>query len=85
MATKITTTFTDLEHAQIDLLVVRSQNSNLIHQFNTDDELIRHATLAYIDFWFRMMDGELDGHPSLPTLFNTIDYLNTRLLEFQRP
>jgi len=85
MAKAIQVTFTDAEIERIDLLIVRSQNNGVVHSFDTDSEIVRRATLAYVDFWERMMAGELDGHPSVRLLIESIDDLDIRILESSRP
>ena len=53
-------TVSELEH--IDLVMASAQNRGA--SLGTLSELVRHATLTYIDFFERMSAGELDGNPS---------------------
>ena len=62
MVKSVRASFTASELEHIDLVMASAQNRGA--GLGTLSELVRHATLTYVDFVERMSAGELDGNPS---------------------
>ena len=71
---RVAASFTDAELEHIDLVMAASQNRGA--EIGTLSELVRHATLTYVDFVERMQAGELDGSPSARLLSESVPGLD---------
>ena len=70
MGRSATATFTEQEFEQIDRVMTAAANRG--EGFSTLSELMRHATLTYVDFVDRMQAGQLDGLLSAELLVETV-------------
>ena len=71
---RVAASFTDAEIEHIDLVMAASQNRGA--DIGTLRELVRHATLVYVDFLERAQAGDLDGSASARLLSETVPGLD---------
>ena len=74
MIESVRASFTAAELEHIDLVMASAQNRGA--GLGTLSELVRHATLTYVDFVERMSAGQLDGSPSARLLSETVPGLD---------
>ena len=74
MARSVTIAFAEIEIEQIDRVMADTANRGA--GVGTLRELVRHATLVYVDFLERAQAGDLDGSASARLLSETVPGLD---------
>lgn len=77
MARSITVMFTDAEAERMDLMMVWVQNlTDDAGEVDSMRDLVRRATIAYLDFHEKLQAGELDGQALAGLLLERVDGLD---------
>ena len=73
MPTRITVTFSSREVERLATVIVRAQNNGAAVDAANIAQLVRRATLSYVDFWEKMSAGDLDGDRATALVLRAVD------------